>query len=156
MKDLKNILERMGYTGITTYIQSGNVIFQNRKKCSKTLAKEIGAKIMQHHGFEPAVIVLQIRELQTAFENNPFSVQEGKALHFYFLSAKPENPDLTKLAKLKSPTEDFVLDNKVFYLRAPDGIGRSRLAAAIEQNLSVKVTARNLNTVNKLISLAKG
>ena len=100
--------------------------------------------------------MLQIGELQTAIKNNPFSVHEGKTLHFYFLSAKPENPDLTKLAKLKSPTEDFKLDNKVFYLLAPDGIGRSRLAAAVEQNLSVKVTARNLNTVNKLTLLAKG
>jgi uncharacterized protein (DUF1697 family) len=44
--------------------------------------------------------------------------------------------------------------SNVFYLHAPDGIGRSKLAGQVENALGVAVTARNWRTVEKLMSLA--
>jgi len=54
---------------------------------------------------------------------------------------------------LKSPREDFRLIQQVFYLHAPDGIGRSKLAEKVEKNLGVPATARNWNTVSKLLAM---
>ena len=155
MKDLAGVLEDMGYTDVSTYIQSGNAVFQSKTKCSKKTAIEIGSRIMESHGFRPEILLLEVSELKAAIENNPFRAKEGKGLHFYFLEAKPNNPDITRLANLKSVTEDFKLDGSVLYLLAPDGIGRSKLAAAVERTMGVAATARNWNTVNKLISMAK-
>jgi uncharacterized protein (DUF1697 family) len=90
-----------------------------------------------------------------AIENNPFSTAEGKALHFMFLERKPEKPDLAGLMAIKSKSEQFRLDKKVFYLYAPEGIGRSKLVAKVEPALGVPVTGRNWNTVNKLSALAR-
>ena len=154
MKDLVEILDEMGFVEINTYIQSGNVVFRSSKKCSSSTATKISKKIMSQHGFEPKVLLLGETELRLAVKNNPFSTDEAKALHFYFLDAIPESPDLTKLKGLKSDSEEFALVGTVFYLYAPDGIGRSRLAAVVEKSMGVATTARNWNTVNKLISMA--
>lgn len=153
MKDLVGILKRIGCEKVRTYINSGNVVFQRRKTSSDKLAGEISSKISEGYGFKPKVLVLEIAELQAAIENNPFKTENGKVLHFFFLDSLPEKPDLVKLAAIKSNSEQFKLINNIFYLYAPDGVGHSKLAAKVEQCLRVPVTARNWNTVSKLISM---
>ena len=54
-----------------------------------------------------------------------------------------------------SASESFVLAAQVFYLHAPDGIGRSNLARAAERLIGVDVTARNWNTVARLLVMAE-
>jgi uncharacterized protein (DUF1697 family) len=58
------------------------------------------------------------------------------------------------LDALRAPTERFQLLGNVFYLHAPDGIGRSKLAANVEKRLGVATTARNFRTVDKVLQLA--
>jgi uncharacterized protein (DUF1697 family) len=70
------------------------------------------------------------------------------------LDSVPKNPDLEILESIKTDREQFKLINKVFYLHAPDGIGRSKLAAKVEKALGVTVTARNWRTVNEVMSIA--
>jgi uncharacterized protein (DUF1697 family) len=153
MKDLVGILESIGCEKVKTYIQSGNVVFQFRGNKTKKIAEEIGSIILESHGFEPKVHLLSIKELEAAVENNPFSTVEGKSLHFFFLAPTPSKPDLDALAKLKSNSEEFKLHKNIFYLLAPDGIGRSKLAAKVEKALGVPATARNWNTVSKLMAM---
>ena len=109
MKDLIGILDEMGFVEINTYIQSGNVVFRSSKKCSSNTATQVNQKIMAQHGFEPEVLLLRETELRLAVKNNPFSTDEAKALHFYFLGAIPGSPDLVKLKGLKSDSEEFAL-----------------------------------------------
>lgn len=153
MHELAGILKDMGYAEVRTYIQSGNVIFRSATKCSSQTGAEIASRIADSHGFEPKVLLLERSELETAITNNPFKAAAGKEMHFFFLDAEPRQPDLQKLTKLKSSSEGFKLLGTLFYLFAPDGIGRSKLAPAVERSLGVAVTARNLNTVNKLMSM---
>ncbi len=155
MKDLLEIFEGMGFTDVDSYIQSGNVVFNSKTNCSNKTAIELASRIDDRHGIAPIVLLLKASELKTAIENNPYEVQDGKTLHFYFLGSKPKNPDLQRLTEARSASEQFKLEGKIFYLHAPDGIGRSKLAAAVEQSMGVVVTARNLNTVKKLISMVE-
>ena len=101
------------------------------------------------------MLVLGVPELEEAVENNPFKTVDGKALHFFFLESHPKTPDLGGLRALKSNSEEFRLNKKVFYLYTPDGVGRSKLAAKVEKSLGVPVTARNWNTVSKLLAMVK-
>ena len=153
MQDLLEIFKEMGFTDVNSYIQSGNVVFHSRTKCSNKTGLEVESRIKDRHGISPNVLLLAASELEAAIENNPYEVQDGKTEHFYFLSSIPKNPDLQRLAMAKAASEKFKLEERIFYLHAPDGIGRSKLAAAVEQSLGVVVTARNLNTVNRLISM---
>jgi uncharacterized protein (DUF1697 family) len=59
------------------------------------------------------------------------------------------------LEETRAPNERFVLQGKAFYLHAPDGIGRSKLAANVEKLLGVSATSRNWRTVRKLIEMAR-
>jgi uncharacterized protein (DUF1697 family) len=155
MKDLVEILEGMGCEKVKTYIKSGNIVFRAKRNQTKKMAEEIGTKILGSHRFKPIVMLLRVSELEEAIENNPFRTEDGKVLHFFFLKSTPIKPDLGGLVKVKSNSEEFKLNKKTFYLYAPDGFGRSKLAARVEQALGIPVTARNWNTISKLIVMAK-
>jgi len=145
MKELVTLLEAHGYQNVKTYIQSGNVVLQSNKASSS----EIATLVADKYGFKPAVLVLDRSAFDAAIKNNPFHLAEGKQAHFYFCSKVPKL-NAEKLDKYISGSEQHELKGKVFYLFAPDGIGRSKLVANIESCLGVPATGRNLNTVNKL------
>jgi uncharacterized protein (DUF1697 family) len=155
MKDLILLLEYLGATSVRTYIQSGNIVFETQDK-EDIFGEKISQAIQQHYGFSPQILLLNREELNTAMQENPFPEAEAnpKTLHLGFLAHAPENPRLDDLERLKSPTEAFVLKGKVFYLYAPEGVGRSKLAASSERLLGVPMTDRNWNTVCKIYELA--
>jgi len=99
-------------------------------------------------------LVLDSNEFTACVANNPYQALEGKSVHFYFCKNKPQINE-EKLAGLLSSTESYQVVDKVFYLHAPDGIGRSKLVANIEACIGVAATGRNLNTVNKLTGMVK-
>lgn len=155
MRELTILLEALGLKNVKTYIQSGNVVFQCESFNRVSLAEQISAAIEQHHGFRPQIMLLSLAELTTAVSHNPYpeATQEHKSLHFYFLESDPASPDLAALEAVKSEREQFELIDAVFYLHAPDGIGRSKLAEKVERALGVATTARNWRTVNQLLEM---
>lgn len=155
MKDLLQLFERIGIHGARTYIQSGNVAFRCTRQQRPDIARRIADAIRQEHGFEPKVQVITIQELEHAVAANPFmdARKDPTNLHLWFLKDVPENPDIGTLDRLKTATERFALDRKVFYLHAPDGFGDSKLAAAVEKCLGTDATARNWQTVTKTLEL---
>lgn len=157
MKALKALLENLGLQNVKTYIQSGNVVFQGNEKNTSWLSSKISAEIEKSHGFKPQVLLLNIEEMEEAIESNPFpeAESEPKTLHLNFLASVPETPNLKALESLKKENERFELKGNVFYLHAPDGIGRSKLAANAERLLGVTMTGRNWRTVCKIMAMAK-
>ena len=157
MAELTKLLEACGYTGIKTYIQSGNVVFRSSKTEADKLPERIGKAVSSRHGFRPEAIVLGVGEIERAVVSNPFPEAEAepKSLHLYFLERSPPNPNLEAMSALKAASESFATVDKVFYLHAPDGFGRSKLAARAEKLIGVGATARNWRTVNKILELAK-
>jgi uncharacterized protein (DUF1697 family) len=155
MAKLREDLESLNFENVVTYIQSGNVLFQTKEKDRTKLAKKIGTKIFASHGFEPSLLLLTMEELESAIENNPYpdATADPKSLHFFSLASEPTSAQWDRLEKAKSATESYQISGQVFYLHAPDGIGRSKLAASAEKLLGVSTTARNFQTVNKLSTL---
>jgi uncharacterized protein (DUF1697 family) len=157
MKDLVAALENAGVRDVRTYVQSGNAVFRSEETDASSLSDRIGTAIREGHGFEPRVLLLGSEEVERAVRSNPFpeAESEPKTLHAYFLASTPERPDLGALERVKSDRERFVLGDGVFYLHAPDGVGRSKLAANAEKLLGVPATARNWRTVRKILEMAK-
>lgn len=157
MKELVAILGDLGSSSVKTYIQSGNAVFRHKTAGASKLAKDIRAAVKTRRGFEPHVILLSLADMEEAIASNPFPNGESdpKRLHLYFMDSRPKSPDLTTLESVKSSKERFHLDGNVFYLHAPDGIGRSKLAARVEKSLGVPATARNWRTVCKIMDLAR-
>jgi len=156
MAELRAWLEELDCQDVRTYIQSGNAVFRTGRADTATLAHELRVRIMARHGFATQVLVISRDDLVTAIRENPYPTDDGRALHLYFLESAPDDPDLAKLASLRAATEAFDLRGTVLYLHAPDGIGRSKLAAQVDGCLGVPATARNWNTVRKLAEMVGG
>lgn len=158
MQDLVRDLESLKLTDVRTYIQSGNVVFETTRTSTKRLANAIADTIEDHHGFRPHVLVLTAPQFAEIIAANPFSkaAAQPKSLHVFFLDAPAGEADLDALKQLKAKTERYKLTDAALYLHAPDGIGRSKLAARAERHLGVAATARNWRTVQKLMDMAEG
>jgi uncharacterized protein (DUF1697 family) len=156
MKALVRIVAEHGYTGMKTYIQSGNIVFRSTSAKAEMFARIVGDGIVAKYGFRPGIMVLSAKEIKKAVDANPFpkAGTEPKSLHLYFLADTPNDPDFEALNRLKAENESFRLIGRVFYLHAPDGVGRSKLAARAEKLIGVEATARNWNTVTKLLEMA--
>ncbi len=157
MSDLVAILESFGLEDVETYIQSGNVVFRSAEKVSSSLGEEIATAVEERHGFRPRVLLLDAGRLREAAEANPFPEAEAepKTLHLFFLASAPESPDEESLTAVAAPSERFHLAGDVFYLHAPDGVGRSKLVARVEKHLGVAATARNWRTVERLLEMSR-
>ncbi|MEC4682225.1 MAG: DUF1697 domain-containing protein [Nitrospirota bacterium] len=156
MKELVAILEGLGMRKVKTYIQSGNVVFQTNEKDLSQISRKITAEIKKDHGFEPYLLILGLEDMKRAIEENSFPEAEidPSNLHLGFLASRPARPDLEKLSLLKKESERFKLTDRVFYLHAPEGVGRSKLAASAEKLLGVPMTDRNWRTVCKIMEMA--
>lgn len=152
MKDLRALLETLGYGHVRTYIQSGNCVFDAHAVDADSIAGAITARF----GFRPNVIVMPAETLQSVLDRTPFpqAASDPKSLHLYFLSEPATSADMAGIEALRGATEDYRLTDQVFYLYAPDGIGRSKLAAKVERLLGVPATARNLRSAMAIAALA--
>lgn len=150
MKELKAIMVESGFENVKTYIQSGNIVVDS----AKNPGNDICSLIKSNFGFQPEVMALTTKEYELSVSNNPYQKFEGKFVHFYFCK-EPPNIDIARINKLSSESESYKLIDNVFYLHAPDGIGRSKLVSNIETCLGVSSTGRNLNTINRLKEMVK-
>ena len=157
MKELVVMLEDLGARKVKTYIQSGNAVFVCQEKETSQLAHQIRVEIKKRRGFDPYVLLLGLEDIEKAIRQNPFPEAESNptALHAGFLAATPDCPDMKTLESLKSDSERFRLIGRVFYLHAPDGVGRSKLAANAERLLGVPMTDRNWRTVSTIQKMAQ-
>ena len=151
MKDLTGLLTKLGATDIQTYIQSGNAVFTGALEPA-TLSDAIEAS----KGFRPLVHILSAEDFRTIAAANPYpeSEPEGKTLHIWFLTT-PAEFDTDKAQKLAIASERFHVSTQAIYLHAPDGIGRSKLAGKLEKLAGVPITARNWNTIAKLLEMVE-
>jgi len=152
MKDLKRILEAVGFSNPATYIQSGNCVFETDNPDPSEKTDDIQARIEKAFGFTPRLMFLSQTRLELALADSPFpqAFEDPKTLHFYFMTERPAAYDEGQLLAVKKDSEQIFLGDHVFYLFAPEGIGRSKLAAKVEKALGVPGTGRNLRTVLKI------
>jgi uncharacterized protein (DUF1697 family) len=155
MQELRNILTSLGCEDVQTYIQSGNAVFSTTEKASQ-LSDKIRDAIEKQFGFAPQVLLQTCKQFKEIASANPYPEAEAmpKFLHVWFLTEKTRNADIDAMNELKADSERFTVAENALYLHAPDGIGRSRLAAKIDRFLGVSATARNWRTVGKLLDLA--
>ncbi len=157
MKELTSELQSLGFVDVKTYIQSGNVVFRSHLSGSE-IATVIGARIGDKFGFQPHLIIFSREELLIAARDNPFADvsgdEEGKLIHFFFLSEAPTKVDFERLERYRKSSERCQVINRVCYLHTPEGFGDSKLASQVEKVSGVVATARNLRTVQALLYLS--
>jgi uncharacterized protein (DUF1697 family) len=148
MTDLKSLCERLGFRDVRTYIQSGNVVLD----CDFTEARVkavLENALLTGLGKHIDVLVRSAKEMATVLRRNPFRLAQGNQVLVFFLDQAPEEATLGGIA---IPGREAIRPaGREIYVHYPDGIGRSKLKLS---TLGV-ATARNINTVAKLVAMTQ-
>lgn len=149
MTELASICESAGFTNVTTYIASGNVVFESaggeanvKSALEQRLAVYIGKPI--------GVLVRTREQLEAVLHGNPFPGASPSATVAIFLDEPPNADAIEELAGRRD--EEVALGVREIYVHYASGIGGSKLKVPAAR----AGTARNMNTVAKLVQLASG
>ena len=159
MGELRAVYKSLKLEDPQTYVQSGNVIFRTKEKSLPKIAKNIQDAIEKKFRFRPEVILRTVDELRTAILASPFAdrsdLEPGKLL-MTFLAAAPPKDVHAAFDRFKDYPEEVHLKGRELYIYFPNGAGRSKLPwSSLEKLLKVTGTARNLNSVRKMLQMAE-
>ncbi len=157
MADLRDMAQAMGFTQVSTVLQSGNLVFD--APSAKDLEERLEAELDKRFGLTSAVIVRSGAEWAKIVAANPFPNEARDDPSHMLAMPLKTSPAADSEAALQAAIkgrETVRVVGHTAYLVYPDGIGESKLTAAIiERHLGARGTARNWNTVLKLAALTE-
>jgi uncharacterized protein (DUF1697 family) len=156
MADLRAVLASLGYANVRTHLQSGNVVLDSdttpahvKRTIERGIADDLGADV--------EVFVRTRTEIADVVARNPLAdVADNPSRYLVsFLSGKPDAAGVREAEGVDVAPERFAVHGREIYAWHPGGVHNSRLANVLsEKRLGVTATARNWNTVLKLLELA--
>jgi uncharacterized protein (DUF1697 family) len=154
MDPLCEVYRSLGLRDVRSCLQSGNVIFESRANLDR-IARQVEKSLLDQFGIRTTVIQRTAAEVREAVLQNPFAARAGvdpAKLIVHFLARPP------KIHSVLPPTiEEMHFAGREMYVYYPEGQGRSKFPiAAIEKAVGTLGTARNWNTVMKLLELVEG
>lgn len=154
MAELQQLLQLAGFGQVRTYIQSGNILLESDMG-KEALGQKIHDLILDRFSLDIEVFVMTGEVLGKALAGNPFPPDAAPNRVFItFLSKLPSPEQVTMLEQMDLGKEQYVLQDNILYFYLPDGMAVSKMSNSFfEQKLKVKSTGRNLNTIQKLLSL---
>jgi uncharacterized protein (DUF1697 family) len=168
MAELREVVTSLGHTGVTTYIQSGNVLFSTPETDTARLASALEEAITGAFGIAVSVVVLSRDELAGILDRNPYPDEpKPQYVHVVFLGSEPPRDLLDRIkaaestAAAKGSRDTVTVAGEALFLHTPDGYGTSELAEAVFRIIgppgktSIMATARNWATCTKLLSLCE-
>jgi len=152
MKDLKKIYEQAGYSNVMTYLNTGNVIFDSDD--NRDLIGKIKSLISEKYDFDISVMVLTEADLVELVASYQFEIDEKKN-RYVTLFSNQVNEKLENMILLsKRESDQFQIHETHLNLYVPEGYGKSKLTNSfIEKHSGVSCTTRNMNTMEKLLSI---
>jgi uncharacterized protein (DUF1697 family) len=153
MGQLRALFEELGHTDVTTYIQSGNVVFTASRKVTEA---DLEAAMAEHFGFHVDVMVRTAAEMRAVVGRHPFPEVDVATVHVGFLASAPAAKVVAGLDVARFAPEEVTFSGREMYLHLPNGMGRAKLPTYLDRRLAVAWTARNWKTVLKLLELADG
>lgn len=158
MGELRDLAATLGAEDVSSYIQSGNLVFTASASTVKVFGDRLETAIAEAYGFEVPVVIRDRNAWLGLVAQNPF-VEQGvdpNALHIAFLKAKPAEKLRSSLDPERSPgdTWRWSVDGAALYLWLPNGVGRSKLTNVyLDKALGTTATVRNWKTAEALAAL---
>jgi uncharacterized protein (DUF1697 family) len=159
MAELKAAMTADGFTEVSTYIQSGNVIFSWEDAEAETLQTRIGALIETKYGFRVPVCVLSPKELHEALAAAPEwwnAGQDAKHNAIFVIPPATVEDVYAQVGQMKPEYERAAHHGRVIFWSAPMATySRTRLSRVVGSKVYDSITIRNANTALKLCELTK-
>jgi uncharacterized protein (DUF1697 family) len=152
MPALRDLFEELGYGDVTTYIQSGNVVFSAARRPDPG---HLEAAIERAFALPVTVVLRTATQLAELSAANPFADRSPDALHVGFLPSAPSTALRSELDPDACPPDRFAVAGAEVFLFLPGGMGRSKVPAYLARRLG-PATYRNWRTVRTLTEMAAG
>ena len=163
MDTLKRLLEDAGFSQVSTYIQSGNVLFESLM--SESPAREaIERALKDGANIATTALVRTAEALDGIIQRCPFSAEEiaaaeaenaeGESLYVCLLGREPDAKSLEKLHAVEAGKDAYAVHDRTIYLLLRQSIRSSKLAMRL-QKIFPDMTVRNWNTMTKLQELSR-
>jgi uncharacterized protein (DUF1697 family) len=154
MPALRAMAEDLGYTGVATYINSGNLIITSAKTAA-TLEREISSAIKDAFGRPIDVAVRTTAQLKKILAENPYPEGNPSQVTVAFLMKTPDATAEDKVAAVAKDYEPFTFAGEQVYVNYSQGMGNSKLAEKFSAIIGVSSTVRNIRTVEKVLALCE-
>ena len=159
MEELRDLYESLGLRRAQTYIQSGNVVFRTDVRDFPRLSERIADAIVKRFAFRPGVILRTAADLRAVIAANPFASRrdlDHSRLLVQFLAGEPPADARERVLRIDSAPEELRMAGRELFIYYPNGVARPKVPwTVIERTLQTPCTARNWNTVRKLLEMAE-
>jgi uncharacterized protein (DUF1697 family) len=160
MADLKASFESMGFSNVTTYIQSGNVLFQSDEKDKTALTGRVEKELSRQFDFPARIVTVTHKELDSIVRKAPDGFGEDEKSYRYdviFLKEPLTPQEAMKSASTKAGVDTAYAGKQALYFsRLIAKASQSYLTKIIGQPVYQNMTIRNWNTTTKLLALMEG
>lgn len=155
MAELRAMMESLKFTKVKTLLQSGNLLFDGRRQSTATLETTLNKEIHSRLGVDSEIFIRTADEWADVVNRNPFAREaENDPGHLIvvFLRESATAENVRALQDAIVGREIMRVSGREAYFIYPDGMGTSKLTnALIEKKLGTRGTARNWNTVRKIL-----
>ena len=158
MKELVTLFTDVGCDNVTTYIQSGNIVFSASQELAARVPELVADGIRDRFGYRVPVVLRSAAEIAAVVSGNPFldSGADIAVLHVAYLAEFPGADEVAALDPNRSPPDEFVVRDRDIYLRCPNGVARTKLSNAyFDSKLKTTSTMRNWKTTLKVLELVE-
>jgi uncharacterized protein (DUF1697 family) len=148
MADLVRHFEALGARDVTTFIQSGNVVFDAPAKVAATIRRTGGAHLEAALGFPVPVVLRTAAELAAVVATTPHGDQPEDHRHVAFLGEAPDDARARAVESFRPVPDSFIHRGRELYLLVPGGMARTKLTCAyFDRTFATVSTMRNWRTV---------
>lgn len=153
MAELRKQFEALGFSGVETFIASGNVIFQSRSANPGALEEKIERHLREALGFDVATLIRSASELFAVASLCPFPDADapGASLYVGLLRSRPGAAETKKILDMRTPTDEFrVQGREIYWLCRTKSMESVVSGARLEKAAGMAATFRNVTTIRKL------
>ncbi|MEG0293603.1 DUF1697 domain-containing protein [Enterococcus sp.] len=158
MAELKIGFESLGFQNVTTYLHSGNIVFQAADETKKGLALKIEAMIQATFDLMIPVLIRDSDDIEAVIVALPSDWKNDPTMKSDVLFLWEEVEETTLLEQLKpNPTIDtvYLIPGTILWMVARENVNKSRLKQLVSHSIYKKTTVRNVNTTRKIADLMK-
>ncbi len=157
MAELRKLFLEAGYAGVSTYINSGNVVFNSDGEDPDAVRSDIEARLMKKFGFEVKVIVTTLPELRGYLSGCPYDeglLKDGENIYITILSRRPGREESAGVESVDGKGDEHLLAGKAVYILVKGGYTKTVFSNSfLEKKLGVDATTRNINTLRKIAEI---
>jgi uncharacterized protein (DUF1697 family) len=156
MAALKAALERAGFEGVRTYIQSGNVVFESPEKDTATLSKRIEKVVLGAFGVASRVVVVSRTQLKSVLAGAPSAWAQPDDLrcNVAFLCPPVTSKEAVKHVRLTPDVDSASAGKGVLYMSTLlSAASRSSLSKSVRTPVYGSMTVRTFGTCQKVLAL---